>query len=257
MQQLKALIFDVDGTLAETEPDGHSVAFNMAFQEVGIDWHWDHETYGELLDVTGGKERLFHYWQRYRPETLAEAEAHELLPRLHQRKNSLYAQIVADGKIPLRPGIENLIQTAHEQGIATAIATATSRANVTALLHAAFGPDWETKFPIVVVGDEVPRKKPAPDVYLEALRQLQLRGDECLALEDSPAGLAAATSAGIPCVVTRAKFTPDEPMPEALACINGLGSASTPSAGNGPDGAFHGIADLSQLIAWHSKNGLN
>ncbi len=251
---LKALIFDVDGTLAETEADGHRVAFNTTFEENGIDWVWDHQTYGELLAVFGGKERLKHYWEQHRPDTFTAEQALERITSLHRTKNQHYARIVASGKIPLRPGIAELIKSAQEQGVITAIATTTSRDNVTALLSSNLGPDWEQGFPVIVAGDEVPRKKPAPDVYLEALRRLNLPASACLALEDQPAGLAAARAAQIPCVVTRGIYTPPVAMEAALACVDGLGSVDAPAQGEAPGERFHGVVDLSQLAAWHAAS---
>ncbi len=248
---LKALIFDVDGTLAETEADGHRVAFNMAFKEAGINWHWDHDVYGELLDITGGRERLHHYWRTVEPEALDAENGDQRVAELHRRKNALYWSLVAAGKIFLRSGIAALINAAREAGIQTAIATSTSRGNVDALLQATWGPNWTSGFPVVVTSDDVAHKKPAPDIYLETLRQLDCDAADCLALEDSPAGLTAAQRAGIPCVVTRGFYTATHPMPGALACLNGLGSAEAPCEGVSPDGPFRGVVDLSQLQAWH------
>jgi len=248
---LKALIFDVDGTLAETEANGHRVAYNMAFEEAGINWHWDHDVYRELLDITGGRERLHHYWRNVQPDALDASDGAQRVNELHRRKNALYSNLVAAGKIFLRSGIAALINAARDAGIQTAIATSTSHGNVDALLQATWGPTWTSGFPVVVTSDDVAHKKPAPDIYLETLRRLDCDAADCLALEDSPAGLTAAKRAGIPCVVTRGFYTATPPMPGALACLDGLGSTEAPCQGVGPDGPFQGVVDLPQLQAWH------
>lgn len=250
---LSALIFDVDGTLAETERDGHRVAFNATFAAAGLAWHWDDALYGELLKITGGKERMRHYWRTYQPDSMHSDDAEERILALHQDKNRRYAEIVASGSVPLRPGVKQLIEQAQQANLDLAIATTTSHENVAALLGAGLGPDWPSVFPVVVAGDDVPAKKPAPDVYLKALQHLGHKPETCLALEDSQAGLAAALAAKIPCVVTRGIYTADHLMNGALACLDGLGDTSTPAQGSSPDGTWHGLVDINQLQKWHAS----
>jgi HAD superfamily hydrolase (TIGR01509 family) len=214
---LSTLIFDVDGTLADTERDGHRVAFNAAFAESGLDWFWDEVTYGELLQVAGGIERMVHYARVYRGSTLSEAQLHRLVHQLHLIKTRRYVECVAAGAVQLRPGIARLIAQARAQGLRLAIATTTTRANVTALLHATLGIDAVNWFAAIGTAQEVAAKKPDPAVYHWVLERLQVRASESLALEDSRNGLLAASRAGLPCVITPTRYSADEDFAEAAA----------------------------------------
>jgi HAD superfamily hydrolase (TIGR01509 family) len=206
---LRALIWDVDGTLAETEALGHRVAFNHAFAEAGLPWHWDEAGYGRLLQVNGGRDRLLAFMQGRSdaPPSLTERQA--LVRRLHPRKNAIYAELVAQGCITVRPGVLRLMDECRRQGVAMAIATTTGRANVEALLGQVLGSNWQAGFAAVVCAEDAPRKKPDPQAYLLALRRLGLPPAEAFALEDSPAGLQAALSAGLRCGVTRSLYFAD------------------------------------------------
>jgi len=218
---LRALIFDVDGTLADTE-EAHRQAFNRAFAEHGLDWHWSATRYRELLDVAGGRERLLHYVDALE---LPSAEAGRLrarLPQIHASKTRHYCELVATGAVPLRPGIAALLLAAQRAGLQLAIATTTTPANVTALLEAAYGPEPAPPFSVIVAGDMVPHMKPAPDVYLEALRRLGLGAAECLAVEDSWNGLAAATAAGLRCLITPNPWTAHQDFRGAWRCLDAL-----------------------------------
>lgn len=207
---IRALIFDVDGTLAETE-DFHRRAFNLTFSEAGLDWYWDVPLYTRLLAVTGGKERITHFMQERREIRLSE----RAIADLHQRKTALYAAMIAGGAVTLREGIPELIAEAMRAGHRLAIATTTSLANVEALLASRFGPGWRAVFPIIVAGDMVARKKPAPDVYLEALRQLDLPAGACIALEDSANGIAAARGAGLRVLARASRYLPEDDLSAA------------------------------------------
>lgn len=189
---LKAIIFDVDGTLAETE-EGHRAAFNQAFHETGLDWFWDRARYADLLHVTGGRERMRAFHERQFPGAPAPDFA-----ALHRRKNEIYAEFASD--LLLSPGIADLIRTLQAEDITLAIATTTSPENVAALLGKHFGEAWRTIFPVVMAGDAVPRKKPDPAIYLAALEALGCRPQEAVAIEDSPPGVAAARAASIPTI---------------------------------------------------------
>lgn len=175
MPTLQALIFDVDGTLADTERDGHRPAFNAAFAEHDLDWHWDETLYGELLAITGGKERMRHYAERYAPEVAARADFDTLIRQLHTAKTAHYVRLVSAGRLSLRPGVAALIAEARAAGIRLAIATTTSPENVTALLDASLAPGSSEWFEVIGAGDVVPAKKPAPDIYHWVLERLALR----------------------------------------------------------------------------------
>lgn len=211
-----ALVFDVDGTLAETE-DLHRAAFNAAFAAAGLDWHWGRDAYRRLLTTTGGKERI----ARHVREIGAEAAAVDIAA-LHADKMRRYAAAVARGGLALRPGVAALIAAARAAGRPVAVATTTSRPNVEALARACFGRPATAVFDVIAAGDEVGAKKPAPDVYLLALARLGLPAADCLAFEDSAAGLAAARAAGIACIVAPGLYTGSEPFAGALRVVADL-----------------------------------
>jgi beta-phosphoglucomutase-like phosphatase (HAD superfamily) len=223
---LQALVFDVDGTLADTERDGHRPAFNAAFAHAGLPWHWDVALYGGLLGVAGGKERIRHFCERHDPGFLARPDADEAIAALHADKTRRYVAFASAGRIRLRPGVARLVTEARAAGMRLAIATTTSPGNVTALLEACLGPDAPGWFEVVGAGDVVPRKKPAPDIYLWVVERLRLRPDECLAVEDSSVGLHAAVTAGLPTVVTRSPYTVGDDMTGALAVFPDLTAVS-------------------------------
>ncbi len=214
---LQALIWDVDGTLADTELDGHLPAFNQAFDEAGLPWHWERATYLDLLAVTGGKERMRAWWQRVDPAGASAPGADERIRALHARKTALYADRVAEGRVQLRPGVARLIAEARAAGVRQAIATTTAPPNVQALLVATLGPEAPGWFEVIGAGDVVPAKKPAPDIYRWVLARLRLPAAACVAIEDSAAGAAAALAAGLPTLVVRCAGGRDEPMPDAQA----------------------------------------
>jgi len=216
--EARALIFDVDGTLAETE-EVHRKAFNAAFVKTGLDWCWGTAIYKTLLQVAGGKERIRAFDQlRGGPALLADADIAEL----HRIKTAMYGELIASGGCPLRPGIQDLLDAARKRGQRLAIATTTSRDNIDVLLTAALGKGWADLFAAVVAGDEVPSKKPAPDVYLEVLSRLRLPASECLAIEDSGNGLVSASRAGIPVLISRSAYFRDDDFSGALLAVDDL-----------------------------------
>jgi HAD superfamily hydrolase (TIGR01509 family) len=232
---LQALIFDVDGTLAETE-EVHRAAFNQAFREAGLDWSWDRRLYGELLAVTGGKERIRHFMaSRGKPTyTSSLADTDMLIAMLHRRKTALYGEMIGRGEVTLRPGIAELIAAARAGGVRLAIATTTSRPNVDALLDATLGADAPSTFEVIVAGDEVGAKKPAPDVYVAALKLLGLGSEACLALEDSANGVRSACGAGLGVVVTKGMYTQGDCFDGALCVLDDLhGLTGGAAAGGG------------------------
>jgi len=209
-QNLKALLFDVDGTLAETERDGHRIAFNEAFKAAGLPWHWDVARYGELLAVTGGRERITHFLECDDPEWLERAGAAERIDALHLDKNRHYADRVAAGHIALRPGLLPLLRAARDAGLRLAVVTTTSRSNVDALLQATLPEDLRGVFCAYVTGEDVTRKKPDPECYQLALRQLGIGADEALAIEDSRNGLRSATAASVKTAIIPSVYFVDE-----------------------------------------------
>jgi HAD superfamily hydrolase (TIGR01509 family) len=210
---LRALIWDVDGTVAETERDGHRLAFNQAFRAHGLPWNWGVSDYGPLLAVTGGRERLLHHMALQGPAcpgVPADAsECEALARRLHATKNDLYAAQIARGGMPARPGVRRLMDEARTAGVALAVATTTSRSNVDALFASLFGAAWERSFAAVVCAEDAPQKKPHPQAYQLALQRMGVGPDEAFAIEDSPNGLQAARAAGIACGVTRSAYFRD------------------------------------------------
>ncbi|MBB4428094.1 HAD superfamily hydrolase (TIGR01509 family) [Bradyrhizobium sp. CIR48] len=218
IRRAAALIFDVDGTLAETE-DLHRQAFNHAFARHGLDWQWHRALYKDLLRVTGGKERMRAYHGRLRN---VPPLSDEDIAALHHIKTAHYAELVETGCCPLRPGVTELLAAAKARGQRLAIATTTSHGNIDALLSQALGANWAAEFDAIVAGDDVRHKKPAPDVYLETLARLQLGAAECVAIEDSANGLMAASRAGIPVLITRSMFFADDDFSAARAVLDDL-----------------------------------
>lgn len=216
--KIKALIFDVDGTLAETE-EAHRHAFNRAFGETGLDWHWDPGLYRSLLKVSGGKERL-----RAFAESRQYPASGALILALHRRKTEIYTAQVATGAVPLRPGIARLLTEARQAGLRLAIATTTTRANVTALMAGTgIEPGW---FKTMACSDDAPVKKPHPQVYELVLSRLDLPPSQCLAIEDSANGLRAAKAAGLAAVITPSLYTAGDDLSGAKAVWPDLDAVS-------------------------------
>ena len=215
---LQALIFDVDGTLADTEAV-HLEAFNEAFAQEGMPWHWTEAEYTRLLEVSGGKERMLHYWKQIEPNVRElEAGAREqTVARLHEIKTAAYEARVAAGAVPLRPGVLALMEAARRADWTLAIATTTSPVNIGALLRPVLGPDWRLHFAAIGDASTAPRKKPDPQVYLQVLRDIAKPAGACIALEDSHNGLRAATAAGVATVITPTRFTEHQDFRAALA----------------------------------------
>ncbi|MCK1538223.1 MULTISPECIES: HAD family hydrolase [unclassified Bradyrhizobium] len=218
VRRAAALIFDVDGTLAETE-ELHRQAFNHAFARHGLDWQWDRAVYKDLLRVTGGKERIRAHHERLR---IAAPLSDVDIAELHRIKTAHYAELVQTGCCPLRPGVTDLLVAAKARRQRLAIATTTSHANIDALLSRALGKGWAADFDAIVAGDDVQHKKPAPDVYVETLARLKLNASDCVAIEDSANGLTAASRANIPVLITRSMFFRDDDFSQARVVLDDL-----------------------------------
>jgi HAD superfamily hydrolase (TIGR01509 family) len=228
MSELKALIFDVDGTLANTEKDGHRVAFNLAFQQAGLDWDWSIELYGQLLKVTGGKERIRYYLDEFNQDFQRPDNLDQFIADLHNSKTVIYTRLLAEGSIPLRAGVLRLIQEARQAGLRLAIATTTTPANVSALLQHAMDENAESWFEVIAAGDIVPAKKPAADIYFYALEKLGLEADECLAFEDSHNGILSSMGAGLITIVTVNDYTHDHDFSDAVIVLDQMGEPGQP-----------------------------
>jgi HAD superfamily hydrolase (TIGR01509 family) len=248
---LHALLFDVDGTLADTERDGHRPAFNQAFADAGLDWHWDVALYGKLLAVTGGKERMKHYIDHYRPDYRKPDNFDELVAELHQAKTRHYSTLAARGGIPMRPGVKRLLIEARAAGLRLAIATTTTPENVTVLLEHSLGSGTQAWFEVIAAGDIVPAKKPAPDIYHYALEKMGLAAADCLAFEDSENGLRASRGAGLKTLVTVNDYTLDHDFTGAAVVLSDLGDPGAPNRVlAGPD-LGQPFVDVAYLKALH------
>jgi HAD superfamily hydrolase (TIGR01509 family) len=246
--RLQAVVLDVDGTLVDSERDGHRVAFNMAFEEAGLPDRWDEERYGELLAVPGGKRRLSAYFEE---QGMGEDERDELAGRLHRRKTDLFKEMAVDGQIKARPGVEQLVDELDDAGVRLAVATTGSREWVDPLLDKLFGAG---RFEAIVGGDEVEHRKPDPSSYLTALGRLGVEASVAVAVEDSAIGLRAAKAAGLPCVVAVNDYTREQEFEDADLVLDGFGTRDAPAEvlsdphGLEPPGRFD-LSTLSRLAA--------
>ncbi|ACL72120.1 HAD-superfamily hydrolase, subfamily IA, variant 3 [Thioalkalivibrio sulfidiphilus HL-EbGr7] len=249
VSELRALIFDVDGTLADTERDGHRVAFNAAFREAGLDWDWDEALYGRLLAVTGGKERIRHYLDHYNTAFERPAALDEFIAGLHKAKTRHYLDMLKDGAIPLRPGVARLLAEARAAGLTLAIATTTTPANVVYLLESTLGRESVEWFSVIAAGDVVPAKKPAADIFEYALRHLGLPAEACLAFEDSANGVRSSVGAGLRTIVTVNGYTRDEDFTGALLVLDKFGEPGSPCtvlAGPAVEGGYLTVEQMKQ-----------
>ncbi len=248
----KALIFDVDGTLADTERDGHRPAFNAAFAEAGLDWLWDVDRYGELLAVTGGKERIAAFIAEEGIRLDPALDPAQLIADLHRAKTRHYVALLEGGAIPLRPGVLRLLREAREAGIQLAIATTTTPENVNVLLDNSGEPGLRDWFQVIAAGDVVPLKKPAPDIFHLALAELGLEAAECVAIEDSDNGVRAALAAGLRALlVTVNDYTRDQDLRDAPLVVDQLGEPDRPARVLAGDLGEVQIVDLALLDRLH------
>lgn len=228
-----ALLFDVDGTLADTEGVGHRPAYNDAFAEFGLTWYWSAELYRSLLVVAGGRERLHYYLERERPPLDGQAEAVARDPAawvdaIHRSKTRHFERRLAAGAVPLRPGVARLMREATARGCRLALVTNASRPSLELMRRHLLPADLQQAIAVTACGDEVAEKKPAPDLYSLALRKLGLAAGDCLAVEDAGSGLAAARSAGIVCVVAYNNDTAGQDFEQAALVVDHLGEPDQP-----------------------------
>lgn len=235
---LDTLIFDVDGTLADTEST-HRAAFNHAFATLGLGWEWDEALYTKLLDVPGDKERILHYWETTQPDltALGAMTRQDAAISLQQRKTIAYARAVNSGAVGLRPGVLRLMDEALSQGMQLAIATTTSPVNIAALLRNAVGSDWRRRFTAIGDASTAPLKKPHPQVYLQVLAELSVTPAQCLTFENCSNGLRAATAAGLSSVITPTRYTAQQDFSGALRLLPDLSHVT-----------------LAQLRRWHGQS---
>ena len=226
---IKALIFDVDGTIADTE-ETHRQAFNAAFLEHGLAWEWSRREYAELLRTSGGKERIAAYIRSLGLEPQEKERLLGMVQLIHDSKTRNYGELIADGRAPLRPGVARLIGEARAAGVRLAIASTTTSANISALIGAQFGADAWNWFEALACGDMVSSKKPAPDIYTRALGMLRLSANDCVAFEDSVNGLKSAKAAGLYTVVTPTFWSEGHDFSGADLVLSSLGDAVAPLA---------------------------
>lgn len=256
MANLSALIFDVDGTLADTERDGHRVAFNLAFADAGLDWDWSVELYGKLLSVTGGKERIRHYLDHYNTGFVPPNDLPGFIAGLHAAKTNHYTRILSEGLIPLRSGVRRLLSEARQAGLRLAIATTTTPANVNALLQHSLASDGVDWFEVIAAGDVVPAKKPAPDIYHWAMRQMGLSATACLAVEDSHNGVQSALRAEISSIlVTTNDYTVADDFSGASLVVDRMGEPGEPFQVRQGDARGRDYVDLALLRSLHEGVG--
>ncbi|OGV72230.1 MAG: phosphatase [Methylophilales bacterium RIFCSPHIGHO2_02_FULL_57_10] len=247
---VEAFLFDVDGTLADTERDGHRPAFNKAFEALGLDWHWNVELYGKLLTVTGGKERIRYYIDHFRPDYVKPADFDGLVAALHKAKTHHYTTMLAEGLIPMRPGVKRLLAEARAAGLRLAVVTTTSPENVTALLQHSLAEDAESWFEVIAAGDIVPAKKPAPDIYRWALHELNLMPEQCVAFEDSGNGLRSSLAAGVRTLVTVNEYTAQDNFDGAIAVLSNLGEPEAPFKVLSGETCGKSFVDVSLIRHW-------
>ncbi|UCE51498.1 MAG: HAD-IA family hydrolase [Desulfobacterales bacterium] len=251
MSELKAIFWDQDGVIIDTEKDGHRVSFNNMFKEVGYDFEWDVDTYGELLKISGGKERMRHYFTEKGIilEGIPEKDA-ELLLTLHQKKTAIFVEMIESRKLPLRTGVHRIMREAMEAGLRMGVCTTANERSANAIAKGMLG-DINLEF--VLAGDVVSKKKPDPEIYLLALEKTGLTADECIVMEDSRNGILAAKAAGLRAVATTNIYTENEDLSDASIVVTSLGD---------PDGEkgvlkrsdkpfeFDGVLHADQLIKY-------
>jgi len=249
---IEALIFDVDGTLADTE-ETHRQAFNAAFLEHDLHWNWSSHQYLELLKISGGKERIARYIDSLKIPAEEKQRLHGSVAAIHRTKTRIFAELIRDGRSPLRPGVARLIREARAAGVKLGLASTTSPANVEALISAGLGEEGYHWFNVIACGDQVPNKKPAPDIYNLALSTLGLTASVCVALEDSGNGVRAAKAAGLFTVATPTIWTQTQDLSGADLMLYSLGDPDQPLDPGAAARIGAPFLGLAQLEALHGR----
>ncbi len=248
---LKALLFDVDGTLAESE-DIHREAFNAAFREFGVSWHWDRAIYREILSVGGGRERIRHYIERSAPEACQRPDFYSYVDAMYNAKSRAYAEMLAESGVWVRPGVWRILNECRDAGIRLAICSAASERSLRQVFENGLGMDVFDWFEVVGHGDLVSARKPAPDIYQWVLKEMMLPPQACLAIEDSPQGLRSSLAAGVAAVVSVSKYFEGEDFSGAVAVVSDLGEPGLPFTILSGDAQGRGYIDLDLLRIWHA-----
>lgn len=254
MAEIKGFFFDQDGVIIDTERDGHRVAFNRTFKELGFEVEWDVETYHELLQIAGGKERMRHHLRESgfgRPVPSEQEE--ELIKRLHGRKTDLFIELIESGALPLRPGVKRFMREVNELGLVLGICTTSDQRAARAVSARILA---DIRFDFVLAGDVVSRKKPDPEIYLLALKRCGLKAEQCVVIEDSRNGVEAAKEAGLRVVATTNPYTEQEDLSRADLVVNCLGDPDGEKGelrGGGQGLGFDGILRARQLVEYFGR----
>jgi HAD superfamily hydrolase (TIGR01509 family) len=254
MAQIKAVFFDQDGVIIDTERDGHRVAFNMGFKEFGFTDEWSVEYYHELLQVAGGKERMKHHSKtKGFSKPVPEEELDDLVKEMHKRKTAIFVEMIENGELPLRPGVKRLMQEINQAGLVLGVCTTSNERSARAV---AYGVLKDINFDFVLAGDVVSKKKPDPEIYNLALQKSNLKPEECIVIEDSRNGVLAAHAAGLNIVATTNIYTEKEDLSDADIIVTSLGDpdgekGELKKAGEGLD--YDGVLHLDQLMAYFEK----
>jgi HAD superfamily hydrolase (TIGR01509 family) len=250
MDKIKALIFDQDGVIIDTEKDGHRVAFNKTFKEFGFNFEWDEDYYHELLQIAGGKERMKHHLQtKGFGKSIEPEDIDSLIKAMHKRKTEIFINLIKENALPLRPGVKRIMQEAIDKGLKIGICTTSNEKAAHAIAYEILK---DVKFDFVLAGDIVKKKKPDPEIYLLALNKSGLEPKECVVIEDSRNGLLAAKAAGMNVVVTTNHYTEKEDLSEADLIVTCLGDDDGEKGelvkGNSKLLGYNGVLNIEQLI---------
>jgi len=249
MSKIKAVLFDQDGVIIDTERDGHRVSFNLTFKEFGFTDEWSVEYYHELLQIAGGKERMKHHWKtRGFSKPLTEEEIDNLVKEMHKRKTALFVELIETGKLPLRPGIHRFMKEAMDAGIKIGVCTTSNEQAAKAITEKILS---DIKFELVLAGDVVKNKKPDPEIYNLALTKLGLKPDEAMVVEDSKNGVKASKAAGIKTIVTTNSYTENEDVEAGDIIVSCLGDPDGEKAKMRKGGIpnFNGVVHVKDVAA--------